>query len=37
MNSHTVLVGYSARGLLVVAVLCESGHTTGFTVVESDP
>ena len=37
MSSHTVLIGYSMRGRLVVAALRESGHTTGVTVVESDP
>lgn len=37
MSSRTVLVGYNVRGRRVVAALRESGRTTGFTVVDSDP
>lgn len=37
MSSRTVLIGYSVRGRRVVAALRESGRTTGFTVVDSDP
>ncbi|PWK84844.1 Trk K+ transport system NAD-binding subunit [Lentzea atacamensis] len=37
MSSRTVLIGYNVRGRRVVAALRESGCTTGFTVVDSDP
>ncbi|MFC3897069.1 NAD(P)-binding protein [Lentzea rhizosphaerae] len=37
MSSRTVLIGYNVRGRRVLAALRESGCTTGFTVVESDP
>jgi hypothetical protein len=37
MSSGTVLIGYGVRGRRVVAALRESGRTTGFTVIDSDP
>jgi hypothetical protein len=37
MRSHAVLIGYSARGRVVVSALFAAGHATDFTVVDSDP
>lgn len=37
MRSHVVLIGYSARGRVVVSALFAGGHATDFTVVDSDP
>ncbi len=37
MSSHAVLIGYSARGRLVLAALCDAEQESGFTVVDADP
>jgi voltage-gated potassium channel Kch len=37
MRSHAVLIGYSARGRVVLSALFAGGHATDFTVVDSDP
>ncbi|SMD18451.1 NAD(P)-binding protein [Lentzea albidocapillata] len=37
MRSHAVLIGYSARGRVVLSALYAGGHATDFTVVDSDP
>ena len=37
MRSHAVLIGYSARGRVVLSTLFAGGHATEFTVVDSDP
>ncbi|MFJ8962574.1 NAD-binding protein [Lentzea sp. NPDC102401] len=37
MRSHAVLIGYSARGRVVLSKLFAGGHATEFTVVDSDP
>ncbi|SMD24643.1 NAD(P)-binding protein [Lentzea albidocapillata] len=36
MRSHAVLIGYSARGRVVLSALLAGGHATDFTVVDSD-
>ncbi|WP_434445390.1 NAD-binding protein [Lentzea sp. E54] len=37
MRSHAVLIGYSARGRVVLSALFAGGHATDFTVVDADP
>ncbi|MCX2948920.1 NAD(P)-binding protein [Lentzea sp. NEAU-D7] len=37
MRSHVVLIGYSARGRVVLSTLFAGGHATDFTIVDSDP
>lgn len=37
MRSHAVLIGYSARGRVVLSTLFAGGHATDFTIVDSDP
>ncbi len=37
MRSHAVLIGYSARGRIVLSTLFAGGHATDFTAVDSDP
>lgn len=37
MRSHAVLIGYSARGRLVLSALFAGGHATDITVVDRDP
>ncbi|USX55447.1 NAD(P)-binding protein [Lentzea sp. HUAS12] len=37
MRSHAVLIGYSARGRVVLSTLYAGGHATDFTIVDSDP
>lgn len=37
MRSHAVLIGYSARGRVVLSALFAGGHATELTVVDSDP
>ncbi|SEQ86763.1 voltage-gated potassium channel [Lentzea xinjiangensis] len=37
MRSHAVLIGYSARGRVVLSTLFTAGHVTELTVVDPDP
>ncbi|WP_330275926.1 NAD-binding protein [Lentzea sp. NBC_00516] len=37
MRSHAVLIGYSARGRVVLSTLFAGGHATDFTIVDADP
>ena len=37
MRSHAVLIGYSARGRVVLSALIAGGHATDFTIVDRDP
>lgn len=37
MRSHAVLIGYGARGRVVLSALFAGGHATDFTVIDSDP
>lgn len=37
MRSHAVLIGYSARGRVLLSALFAGGHATDFTVVDTDP
>ena len=37
MRSHAVLIGYSARGRVVLSALFAGGHATDCTVVDTDP
>jgi Trk K+ transport system NAD-binding subunit len=37
MRSHAVLIGYSARGRVVLSALIAGRHATDFTIVDRDP
>ena len=37
MRSHAALIGYSARGRVVLSALFTGGHATDLTIVDRDP